>query len=24
VEPSNAKVYNELYLDWHKSLEKYL
>ena len=24
VEPSNAKVYNELYLGWHKSLEKYL
>lgn len=24
VEPSNAKVYNELYLDWKKSLEKYL
>ena len=24
VEPSNAKGFNELYLDWHKSLEKYL
>ena len=24
VEPTNAKVFNELYLDWHKSLEKYL
>ena len=24
VEPTNAKVFNELYLGWHKSLEKYL
>ena len=24
VEPTHAKVYNELYLGWHKSLEKYL
>jgi xylulokinase len=24
VEPSNAKGFNELYLDWHKSLKKYL
>jgi ribose/xylose/arabinose/galactoside ABC-type transport system permease subunit len=24
VEPTNAKGFNELYLDWHKSLEKYL
>ena len=24
VEPSNATGFNELYLDWHKSLEKYL
>jgi xylulokinase len=24
VEPTHAKVYNELYLDWYKSLEKYL
>lgn len=24
VEPTNVKVFNELYLGWHKSLEKYL
>jgi xylulokinase len=24
VEPTNAKGFNELYLDWYKSLEKYL